>query len=144
MTEKPAEKWLEDEETVTYGWQPTLVARDSDTMHIYNMTATYNKGTGSTIQAEVTFDGEHHSVGDFANRDSMPTIITYYTVSGHKVTILSYSDLFNLFIEISIPSPSGVGSECGYASNSGAWHSAFKATVSGDPDAGPCYAERQV
>ncbi|KAI0974587.1 hypothetical protein F4678DRAFT_458550 [Xylaria arbuscula] len=144
LTEKLAEKWFEDEETVTYGWKPILTARDNDTLHIYNMTATYDKGSGSMTQAEITFDGENSSVSHVVKRDRVPITITYYTVTGHEETILSYSDLFNLFLEIFILSPDNVGSECGYASNTGAWHGAFKATISGSPDAGPCVAERRV
>ncbi|RWA14545.1 hypothetical protein EKO27_g583 [Xylaria grammica] len=146
VTEKQAEKWFENEETVTYGWKPsTLDARDWASPHIHNMTVTYSKNTGLATQAEMTFDGEHEPIGDrrFAKRDTTPITITYYAVSGHEETKLGYNDLYNLFHQIFVSSPGSVGSECGYAANSGTWHGAFKATVSGAADAGSCYDERQ-
>ncbi|KAI1349222.1 hypothetical protein F5Y01DRAFT_188886 [Xylaria sp. FL0043] len=145
--EKQAEKWFEDEETVTYGWAPPTLA-DRDTVvipHIHNMTVTYSKTTGRMAQAEMTFDGEHDPIDNsgLAKRDTTPITITYYAVSGHEDTKLGYDDLYNLYHQIFVSSPGGVGSECGYAANSGTWHGAFKATVSGATDAGSCYAERQ-
>ncbi|KAI0969170.1 hypothetical protein F4678DRAFT_183758 [Xylaria arbuscula] len=143
VTEKPAEKWYEDEETVTYGWKPsTLADRDITIPHIHNMTASYSKRTGFMTQAEMTFEGEHEPIG-IAKRDSTPVTITYYAVSGHADTKLNYDDVYNLYHQIFVSSQGGVGSECGYAANSGSWHGAFKATVSGATDAGSCYAERQ-
>lgn len=145
--EKITEKWLEDEETVMYGWKPSsLTALDEVTMpYIHNMTATYSKTTGRMTQAEMTFDGEHEPMGNNrpTKRASTPITITYYAVSGHEETKLGYNDLYNLFHQIFVSSPDGVGSECGYAANSGTWHGAFKATVSGSQDAGSCYAEQQ-
>ncbi|KAJ8108476.1 hypothetical protein ONZ43_g6413 [Nemania bipapillata] len=146
VAEKQADKWFEDEESVTYGWTPpTLGARTGVSSHIHNMTVTYSKGTGFMTQAEMTFDGEHDPIGNItvAKRSSTPITITYYAVSGHEGTKLGYDDLYNLFHQIFVSSPGGVGSECGYAANSGTWHGAFKATVSGAPDAGSCYTERQ-
>ncbi|KAI0431294.1 hypothetical protein F5Y09DRAFT_305304 [Xylaria sp. FL1042] len=145
-TEKHAEKWFEDEETVTYGWKPPTVAgRDMVIPYIHNMTVTYSKSTGLMAQAEMTFDGEHDPVdkSGLAKRDTTPITITYYAVSGHEETKLGYDDLYNLYHQVFISSPGGLGSECGYAANSGTWHGAFKVTVSGAPDAGSCYAERQ-
>ncbi|KAI0868119.1 hypothetical protein GGS24DRAFT_494811 [Hypoxylon argillaceum] len=146
VAEKPAEKWFEDEESVTYGWKPpTLAARDGVNLHIHNMTATYSKSTGLMTQADMTFDGEHEAIdkSSLAKRDSTPITITYYAVSGHQGTKLAYNDVYNLYHQIFVSSPGGVGSECGYAANSGTWHGAFKVTVSGATDAGSCYAERQ-
>ncbi|KAI1751867.1 hypothetical protein F4782DRAFT_540671 [Xylaria castorea] len=146
MTEKQADKWFENEETVTYGWKPpTLADRDEAGPHIHNMTATYSKGTGLMTQAMMTFDAEHDPIDEHsvAKRATTPITITYYAVSGHADTKLGYDDLYNLFHQIFVASPGGVGSECGYAANSGTWHGAFKATVSGAKDAGSCYAERQ-
>ncbi|KAJ2997754.1 hypothetical protein NUW58_g554 [Xylaria curta] len=148
ISEKPAEKWFEDEETVTYGWKPsTHAVRDEASLHIYNMTATYDKSTRFMTQAEITFDGEQDSTSDSSliTRERRTAItITYYAVLGHEGTILQYNDIFNLFHQIFISSPDEVGSECGWASNTGAWHGAFKATVFGAPDAGGCYAEREA
>lgn len=145
MTEKQAEKWFEDEESVTYGWKPPTLADREVSTYIHNMTVTYSKGTGLMTQAEMTFDGEHDPIdqSSFAKRDSTPITITYYAVSGHQETKLGYDNLYNLFHQIFVSSPGGVGSECGYAANSGTWHGAFKATVSGASDAGSCYTERQ-
>ncbi|KAI1170190.1 hypothetical protein F4777DRAFT_592134 [Nemania sp. FL0916] len=146
VAEKQADKWFEDDETVTYGWRPpTLAARDETSPHIHNMTATYNKATGHMTQAEMTFDGEHDPVAkrSVAKRATTPITVTYYAVGGHQGTKLGYDDVYNLFYQIFISSPSSVGSECGYAANSGTWHGAFKATVSGASDAGSCYSERQ-
>ncbi|KAI0799331.1 hypothetical protein GGR55DRAFT_692767 [Xylaria sp. FL0064] len=147
IAEKQAVKWFEDEETVTYGWSPPALA-DRDTIvipHIHNMTATYSKITGFMAQAEMTFDGEHDPIdgSGFAKRATTPITITYYAVSGHEETKLGYDDLYNLFHQIFVASPGGLGSECGYAANSGTWHGAFKVTVSGAPDAGSCAAERE-
>ncbi|KAI8949128.1 hypothetical protein F4801DRAFT_554446 [Xylaria longipes] len=146
MAEKQAEKWFEDEQTVTYGWTPpTLAVRDMASPYIHNMTVTYSKETGLMTQAGMTFDAEHDPINkrSVTKRDTTPITITYYAVSGHEGTKLGYDDLYNLFHQIFVASPGGVGSECGYAANSGTWHGAFKATVSGAPDAGSCYAERQ-
>ncbi|KAI3320124.1 hypothetical protein HD806DRAFT_507764 [Xylariaceae sp. AK1471] len=145
-TGKQIKQWSEDEETVTYGWKPpALAARDGASPYIHNMTVTYSKGTGRMTQAEMTFDGEHDPIDkrSLSKRDSTPITVTYYAVSGHEETKLGYNDLYNLFHQIFVASPGGVGSECGYAANSGTWHGAFKATVSGASDAGSCYAERQ-
>ncbi|KAI1294447.1 hypothetical protein F5Y03DRAFT_399534 [Xylaria venustula] len=147
IAEKPAEKLYEDEETVTYGWQPsTLADRDMTIPYIHNMTASYSKSAGFMTQAETIFEGEHEPPIDkrgVARRDGTPITITYYAVSGHADTKLKYDDLYSLYHQTFVSSQGGVGSECGYAANSGTWHGAFKATVSGATDAGACYAERQ-
>ncbi|KAI1428972.1 hypothetical protein F5Y12DRAFT_585853 [Xylaria sp. FL1777] len=147
--EKQAEKWFEDEETVTYGWAPPNTRKrdvaNSSSAYIHNMTATYSKSGGHMTQAEMTFDGEHDPIDkrQFAKRDSTPITITYYATEGHQETKLKYDDIYNLYHQVFVSSPGRVGSECGYAANSGTWHGAFKVTVSGAGDAGACVDERK-
>ncbi|KAI1436536.1 hypothetical protein GGR50DRAFT_227684 [Xylaria sp. CBS 124048] len=140
--EQDVDKLFEDGQTATYGWvAPHLASRDA--AYIHNMTATYDKTTGEMTEAEMVFERDAADQEGLAKRASTKVSITYFAVKGHNGTKLDSNSLKTLFQQIFLVSPPGVGSECGYAANSGTWHGAFRITVAGAPSAGNCDEERQ-
>lgn len=153
------EIWDENDVSITYGWKPSFLkirnlngTTDTDFSWIHNMTKSYDKTSGNFTQATMTFDGQFEDFADIhgtstagttGKRANTPVTITYYAVDGHQKTSLGYQDIVNLYTQAFFSAPGGVGSECGYAANSGSWHGAFKLTVSGCDDAGTCVRERQ-